>query len=86
MNHRNFLLVTLDELTLNNHVDASVIGAKSVRGDASEEGAVRPLGPPDAQVRYYPTDQNLFANGVTGVGFWFETLVVHVPDDSNWLL
>ena len=71
---------------LNDQVDAGVITSKSVGGHTGEESGVSPLCPLDADGGHPPVGDGLLPDGVSGVHLGVQPLVVHVPQDSNWLL
>lgn len=75
----------MQKITLNNHINASIIRPKGVGSDAGEERAVRSFGTPDAKVGHNSSGQNLLANSVSWIRFGFKAFVVHIPDDSDWL-
>ena len=79
-------MTAIQSLTLNDHVDASVVATEGICGDTGEECRVASLGSLDAQVGKNSICQNLLPNRVTGIALCVQPLVVHVPQDSNGFL
>ena len=50
--------------TLNDQIDAGVVTAKSIGGDASKQGRIGSLNHFDTQVEYNSSRQDFFTNGV----------------------
>lgn len=71
--------------TLNNHVDASIVGAKCIGGNTCKQCTVSSFSSSDAKIGYNATRQNLFADRVSGIRFRLKSLVVHIPNDANGL-
>lgn len=79
------LMVMALVFTLNNHIDARIVGAKSISGDASEKCTVCSFSSPDAKIGHNTTRQNLFADRVSRIGFGLKSLVVHIPNYTDGL-
>jgi len=65
--------------TLYDHVNASIIATKGIRGYASKQGRIGPFGSFNAQIGQYSVGQDFFANSVTRIALCVQSLVVHVP-------
>ncbi len=71
---------------LDDEVDAGVVAAKGVGGDAGEERGVLPLGALDADGGEHAVGVGLLADGVARVDVGVQPLVVHVPQHADRLL
>lgn len=71
---------------MHNHINASVVAAEGVCGYASKQGRVGSFGTFDAQVGQYTVGQDFLAYSITRIALRVQSLVVHVPQDTDWFL
>lgn len=71
---------------LNDQVDAGVVAAESIGGNASEQGRVFTFSPLDADGGEHAILLVLLTYGISWIHVRVQPLVVHVPNDANRFL